>query len=98
MVPKEVGAIRIFGSSKFKGVVNPDIDEKVKIGFRGKSAGKFTLRIFTTLGELVYQDTKILEATSGVFEWFPRDIASGVYILHIEGPGIKAYEKTAIIR
>ena len=97
IIPQKEGEIKVFGGSKSKGVINPEIGEKVKVGFRGKEQGRYTLRVFNLLGELVYQETKE-NVVEGIFEWLPKDIASGTYIVYVEGPGVKSFKKIAILR
>ncbi|MFC2091935.1 hypothetical protein ACFLTD_04100, partial [Elusimicrobiota bacterium] len=96
MVDKE-GDIIIIGSSERKGIVNPDKGDVAEIQFRGSQYGRYELRIYTLLGELLYDDSKESDA-DGRFYWIPEDIASGIYIVHIEGPGINTHEKAAILR
>ncbi len=90
--------IKVIGSKEGRGTVNPERGDKAKIFFTGSAAGEYHLRIFTQLGELVYEDTKEIESNEDWFEWIPESIASGIYIVHIEGPGIKNFSKIAILR
>ncbi|MBN2407773.1 MAG: SBBP repeat-containing protein [Elusimicrobia bacterium] len=94
---EDEGEITIIGSEEDRGTVNPDKKEPVQIYFKGKKDGKYTLRIFTMLGELVYDETKN-SLKDGTFSWIPGDLASGIYIIHIEGPGISIQKKIAILR
>lgn len=80
----EQGDIKFIGSATLKGTINP--------------RGKYTLRIFTLLGELVYETTQDSNINTGYFVWLPKNIASGIYLLHIEEPGVKKYKKLAILR
>ena len=82
----------------YRGTYNPDLGKPVTIGFRGTSAGNYTLRIFTLLGEQVYTETKSITSAEGWFEWLPKDIASGVYVVYVNGPGVKIQKKIAILR
>ncbi|MBN2407778.1 MAG: T9SS type A sorting domain-containing protein [Elusimicrobia bacterium] len=96
-IVEEEGEVVIVGSEETKGTINPDKKEPVQIYFKGKKEGKYTLRIFTMLGELVYDETKN-SLKNGTFSWIPGDLASGIYIIHIEGPGIDIQKKLAILR
>lgn len=97
-VVEKKGDIAVVASNpERKGVINPDKGDKVEIQFEGSKPGKYTLRIFTLLGELVYDETKDTLA-SGKFSWIPEDIASGIYIIHVEGPGVDIHKKVAILR
>lgn len=91
------GEIVVVGNTARKGIINPDEGDVMEIHFRGDWAGKYTLRIFTLLGELVYDEKKDSLA-AGKFSWFPKDIASGIYIVHVEGPGVDIHKKVAILR
>jgi len=31
-------------------------------------------------------------------KWIPKNLASGIYIIHIEGPGVKSTKKIAILK
>ena len=101
IVPKEEGEVKIVipeGAGE-KGTINPDSGKLVNIGFKGTQAGKYTLRIFTQFGEKIYEETKEITTEEGYFEWKPpKDLASGVYLVHIEGPGVKKFKKIAILR
>ncbi len=92
-----VGSIKILGSAAGRGTVNPDSGDVAKIYFKGDSVGRFEMRIFTIGGKQVHEDT--MEGVSeGIFEWLPKDMASGTYIVYIKGPGISAKQKLMVIR
>ncbi len=97
MEDTDKGEVKVVGPEERKGVINPDKGDKAEIYFKGEKAGKFTLRIYTLLGELIYEETKDSLA-EGKFSWIPGDIASGTYIVSIEGPGVKIHKKVAILR
>lgn len=94
---KESGSIEIVGSTERKGIINPDKGDKVEIYFEGQQPGKYTLRIFNLLGELIYEDSKN-SLSGGTFSWIPEDIASGIYIVSVVGPGVNINKKMAILR
>jgi len=81
-----------------KGTIRPDSGKPVSIGFKGNKPGRFTLRIFTQLGEKIYEESKDVTSAEGWFEWIPRGISSGVYMVHVEGPGVKIFKKLAILK
>ena len=91
------GSIKILGSAEGKGTINPDRGDTSKIYFKGNAAGRFELRIFTTAGILIWNDSKD-GVQEGMFEWVPHDIASGIYIAQVQGPGINSRGKIAIVR
>jgi hypothetical protein len=91
------GEVRIVGSAKWRGVINPDAGETAKIYFKGSGNGKFEVKIFTLTGELVWEQT-MENVSEGMFEWVPKDVASGGYIVYVTGPGLNTNKKIAILR
>jgi hypothetical protein len=91
------GEIRIVGSSKWRGVINPDEGETAKIYFKGSNVGKFEVKIFTLTGELVWEQS-MDNVSEGMFEWSPKNVASGGYIVYLKGPGVNVNKKIAILR
>jgi len=94
----EEGEIKVVGSTEGRGTINPERGDKALIFFTGSQAGTYNLRIFTQLGELIYEDTKEADSKEGWFEWVPESIASGMYLAHVEGPGISKFAKLGILR
>ena len=90
---------------KLRGTVNPDNNESVGIvwtpdtsmsSYIGK---KFNIKIFTLKGELVEEFSKMPQAADDTWiKWTPKDIASGIYIVYIKGPGIEIKKKVAVLR
>lgn len=99
-VPRAAGSVKVVvpQDGGERGTINPDSGKPVSIGFAGSGAGKYTLRIFTQFGEQVYSDTQETTDASGWFSWIPGDLASGVYLVTVEGPGLKDMRKIAILR
>ncbi|MDD5687103.1 MAG: carboxypeptidase regulatory-like domain-containing protein [Elusimicrobia bacterium] len=91
------GEVKVVGGTESRGAVNPDKGESVKVDFKGTEVGKFECRIFTLTGELVHDETKE-NLSEGRFEWIPKNIASGIYVVHIKGPGVSIHKKMAIVR
>lgn len=91
------GGLKVMGSSAGRGTVNPDKGESSRIYFKGSETGVFECRIFTLLGDVVWEDKKS-GVTDGTFEWIPRSIASGTYIVNVKGPGINDTKKISILR
>jgi len=81
-----------------RGTINPDSGQPVTINFKGSRAGSYTLRIFTQLGEQVHSERISADSAEGWFEWLPKGLASGVYFVHVKGPGVDIYEKIALLR
>jgi hypothetical protein len=100
-----VGAERSEKPKEQRGTVNPDKGEIVGIVFNPNKkpdeyiGQKFTIRIFTLTGELIEEFTKTPQTADDTWmKWSPKDIASGIYIVYVEGPGIKLHKKIAIVR
>lgn len=91
------GEVRIIGSPSGKGTINPDRGDKAEIRFKSAVAGKFECRIFTLSGEQVWSVT-MENVDEGTFEWFPKGMSSGVYVVYVKGPGINVRKKIAVIR
>jgi len=85
-------------STERGGTVNPDEGHKAYIAFNPGKPGRFTLRIFTLLGELVHEETKVSDAPADYFEWIPKDLATGTYLVHISGEGTSIRTKVVILR
>lgn len=91
------GEIKVIGSSQEKGGINPDKGDTAKIYFKGTDSGRFELRVFSNTGDIVWEDHKE-NAKEGMFEWFPVNMAAGIYTAHIKGPGINSKKKIAVVR
>ncbi|OGS17976.1 MAG: hypothetical protein A3J83_02555 [Elusimicrobia bacterium RIFOXYA2_FULL_40_6] len=91
------GEARVVGSTANHGIINPDKGETAQIYFQGSSLGTYKCKILSNKGELLYETEKN-NVNSGYFEWVPRNIASGIYIAKIEGPGLNVKKKIAILR
>ena len=100
-----VGAERSYKPKEQRGTVNPDKGEIVGIVFNPNKkpdeyiGQKFTIKIFTLTGELIEEFTKTPQTADDTWmKWVPKDIASGIYIVYVEGPGVKVHKKIAIVR
>ena len=91
------GEIKILGSLEGKGTINPDRGDTANIYFIATDAGHVELKIYTLNGEQIWEDHKD-GLKEGMFEWVPKNIASGTYIAYIKGPGINKRKKIIIIR
>jgi len=99
--PPWEGWVKIQGGEK--GYVNPLKGEKAKIHFAPIGAGKINVKIFTLTGLLVWEISKEVPGRRDVIEWNCRNkennvVASGIYVVYVEGPGIKATKKVAIVK
>jgi photosystem II stability/assembly factor-like uncharacterized protein len=95
------GSIKIQGGAK--GYVNPAIGEKARIHFNAKKAGKVTVKVYTKKGRLVWEDSKDSAGGEDFIDWACKNakdniVASGVYIVYVEGPGVKDRKMMAIVK
>jgi hypothetical protein len=89
--------ILVLGATAGRGTVNPSQGETAKIYFRGARTGTYHARIFTLAGDLAWEQVK-QNVSEGMFEWVPKGMASAIYIVHVEGPGMKMMKKLAILK
>jgi hypothetical protein len=92
-----VGDVVVLGSKAGRGTVNPDKGDTAQICYQGSERGTFECRIFTLTGEQVWQTTQN-NVNGGIFDWKPDSMASGIYIAFVKGPGVKKYQKIAVLR
>jgi hypothetical protein len=91
------GEIKIVGPPEGKGIINPSKGDTARIYFKGSGVGKFEARIFTLTGRQVWDSVQD-NVSEGMFEWAPTDMPSGGYVAYVNGPGLKAKKKLAIIK
>jgi len=99
--PPVEGNVKIQGGKK--GYVNPLKGEVAKIHFKPSGAGTVNVKIFTLRGLLVWEKSKSVSGVQDFIEWDCRNtensvVASGIYVFYVEGPGIKATKKVAILK
>ncbi|MBA7532249.1 hypothetical protein ES705_24475 [subsurface metagenome] len=95
------GEVKIQGGEK--GYANPSKGEEVKVHFQAKSSGKVTIKIYTLRGQLVWEDSKQTDGEKDFITWDCQNsegsvVSSGIYIIYVEGPGIKTTKKAAILK
>ena len=95
------GEVKIQGGEN--GYVNPLKGEKAKIHFEPSGPGTVNVKIFTLIGLLVWEKSKDVSPVQDFIEWNCRNtendvVASGIYVVYVEGPGIKATKKVAILK
>ncbi|OGR83091.1 MAG: hypothetical protein A2901_02600 [Elusimicrobia bacterium RIFCSPLOWO2_01_FULL_54_10] len=86
------------------GYTNPSKGELVRITLKPTSAGVINLKIYSLSGDLVHESS--LAATAGAQPtetWNGNNkdgkgVSSGIYVLHVEGGGLNAKKKIAIIK
>jgi len=99
--PPVEGSVKIQGGEK--GYVNPLKGEKAKIHFQPKESGTVNVKIFTLNGLLVWEKSKSVSGYQDYIEWDCRNekndlVASGIYVVYVEGPGIKDTKKIAVLK
>jgi hypothetical protein len=77
--------------------VLPYVDLKQKTELAERKYGKFTCKVVTPSGEVVYEVARDF-ISKDAFDWVPTSIPSGIYVATIEGAGMKKYKKIAIVR
>ena len=86
------------------GYTNPAKGDLARITLRPAASGTIDLKIYTLGGDLVYETT--VQGTAGISQtptWNAKNsdgktVASGIYVLHVEGGGIDSTKKIAIIK
>jgi len=99
--PPTEGVVKIQGGEK--GYVNPLKGEVAKIHFKPSGAGTVNVKIYTLRGLLVWEKSKEVSGIQDFIEWNCRNtensmVASGIYLVYVESPGIKATKKVAILK
>jgi hypothetical protein len=99
--PPVEGMVKIQGGEK--GYVNPLKGEVAKIHLKPIGTGTVNVKIFTLRGLLVWEESKEVSGLQDFIEWDCRNtensvVASGIYVVYVEGPGIKATKKVAILK
>jgi|CXWL01.1.fsa_nt_gi Zn-dependent metalloprotease len=88
----------------YNNVFNPAQGGKATIKYGVTGAGRVVIKLFTVTG--TYVSTLLdadMPAGKGSLDWNGRNlsgavVASGVYIVHIDGPGINKTQKVAIVK
>lgn len=88
----------------FNNVFNPARGDKTTAKFDVQTTGRVTIKLYTMNGTLVATlfDGEA-PAGKGSVDWSGRNlsgsvVASGIYLLHMEGPGISKTQKIAIVK
>lgn len=88
----------------FNNLFNPARGEKATIRWETQGAGHIRLRLFTVAGRhvatLVDEDRP---SGKGAVDWYGLNtigqrVASGVYLLHIEAPGLEETQKIVVVK
>jgi len=95
------GDVKVQGGEN--GYVNPLKGEVAKIHFWPDGAGTVNVNIFDLIGLLVWEKSMDVSGASDSIEWNCRNnendlVASGIYLVFVQGPGIKATKKVAVLK
>ena len=96
------GSVSVVGGAR--GFVNPANGEKLSIDAKATAAGTIKTKIFDGKGRLVREYSVATDGTQTTFlQWDGKDSAgrnvpSGVYLIHVDGPGIDTTKRTVIIK
>ncbi len=95
------GDVKIQGGEN--GYVNPLKGEEAEIHFWPSAPGTVNVEIFDLLGMLVWEKSKDVIADQDSIKWNCRNsendlVASGIYVVFVKGPGIKATKKVAVMK
>ncbi len=95
------GWVRIQGGDN--GYVNPNKGEGLTIHFDAANAGTVKVKIYTLRGQLVWKTSKETDGEEDFIIWDCKNtdgtvVASGVYVLCIDGPGIKDIRKAVVLK
>jgi len=96
-----IGEVKIQGGEN--GYVNPLKGEVAKIHFWPSGQGTVNVEIFTLIGLLVWEKSRHVSGYQDFIEWDCRNtendvVASGIYVVYVKGPGIKATKKVAVLK
>lgn len=88
----------------FNNLFNPALGEKATVRWETQGAGRIALRLYTVAGQhvmtLLDEDRP---AGKGAVDWYGVNgnglrVASGVYVLHVEGPGLDDTLKFVVVK
>ncbi|MBI4369286.1 MAG: hypothetical protein HY547_03540 [Elusimicrobia bacterium] len=88
----------------YNNVFDPTSGQKATLRYSGSSSGSYRIVIYTTNGDLV----RVLKDASedlgsASIDWDGRNdlgqvVASGIYLAHLEGPGVNSTQKIAVVK
>ena len=88
----------------FNNIFNPAKGDKTTAKFDVQSGGRVTIKLYSMSGALIATlfDGEV-ESGKGSVDWSGRNlsgsvVASGIYLLRMEGPGISKTQKIAIVK
>ncbi|MFB0526283.1 MAG: T9SS type A sorting domain-containing protein, partial [bacterium] len=96
-----IGQVKIQGGEN--GYVNPLKGEEAEIHFWPSAPGTVNVEIFDLIGLLVWEKSKAVTGVQDSIKWNCRNkendlVASGIYVVYVKGPGIKATKKVAVMK
>lgn len=97
----EIDEVKIQGGEN--GYVSFSKGDDVTIYFKTSDPGEIKLKVYTLRGQLAWEETKETDGEEDFIIWDGKNtegtvVASGVYVILIDGPGINTTNKIAIIK
>lgn len=98
----EEGKVTLVGGAK--GFVNPTSGEKLTIGAKATGSGAIKTTIYDGNGRAVRSYSVPTDGSQPVVvQWDGKDssgrtVSSGVYVIHVDGPGLDITKRTVIIK
>ncbi len=97
----ESGRVIIRGGEK--GYINPSRGEKADIVFNASRQGEVDFKIFDRRGRMVWEYSAKTSGGEDSVEWKGENrrgnsVSSGIYVLRIEGPGIRETQRIPVVR
>jgi DNA-binding beta-propeller fold protein YncE len=102
--PVSVGADEVKIQGGEEGYINPDRGDKARVVMNPSSSGTIKIKVYNMMGRLVNEFTQeVVGNTTNIISWDCKNskdeyVTSGIYIMVIEGCGINAKKKIAIVR
>ncbi|MBI4064367.1 MAG: hypothetical protein HY401_08730 [Elusimicrobia bacterium] len=88
----------------YNNIFNPARGQKATFKYSSSSAGRYRLAVYTANGDLVKILTdRFEESGMSTLNWDGKNgdgqmVASGVYLVHLEGPGVSKTQKAVVVK
>ncbi len=96
-----IGEVEVPAKDKIKVVFSNKYltsQDNIYIVFNSLPFEKYKLKIINLLGEIVYETEKVATKEYEFFEWEPKEISSGSYLIIVEGKNLKAIKKISLVK
>jgi len=85
------------------GYAKPGAGDVVRVRFTPAAAGRVDVKVYTLAGALVWSATKEAGPAPDFVDWTCRNtadelVASDIYVVKVEGPGLRETKKAVVIR